>query len=89
MPTPDRGNDYYYYYYYYYNYYYYYYYYNNCYYYYYCSDLTSSTRNPTVLHVMQFIQTTLFYTYSGLVFNNYCTATQTTLSSRMSHGHNI
>ena len=75
-----------YYYYYYYNYYYYYY--DYCY-YYYCRDPMSSTQNPTILHGIQFVQTTMYYTYSGLVLNNSCTASQTILASRMSHCQNI
>ena len=45
----------------------------------------SSTRNPTVLHGIQFIITTQFYTHSLLVFNNSCTASQTTLALRTNH----
>ena len=65
----DGGNYYcyYYFYYYYYNYYYYY-----CY-YYYCRDIMSSTRNPTVLYGVQVLQTIVYYTYIGIVFNNFCT----------------
>ena len=49
-------------YYYYYNYYYYYYYYY-CY-YYYCRDPMNYTQNPTILHGLQIVQVTLYYTYS-------------------------
>ena len=57
----------------------YYYYYYYCY-YYYCRDPMSSTQNPTVLYGVQVLQTIVYYTYMGTVFNNFGTVTKTILS---------
>ena len=70
----DCGNYYCYYYFYYYHYYNYYYYY--CY-YYYCRDPMSFTRNPTVLYGVQVLQIIVYYTYIGIVFNNFGTVAKT------------
>ena len=70
----DGGNYYSYYFFYYY--YYYNYYYDYCY-YYYCRDPMSSTRNPTVLFGAQVLQTIVYYTFIGIVFNNFGTVAKT------------
>ena len=73
----DGGNYYgyyHFYYYYYYNYFYYY-----CY-YYYCIDRMSSTQKLTVLFGVQVLQTIVYYTYIGIVFNHFGTIAKTIFS---------